>query len=437
MKNCLIAILAAVALSACESKLFKKDAVQGQIESELGRAGQARAKPAQPDAVSQALLPPLTVDMPKTSKPIDPRFDLNVNMAPANQVFMALVSGTRYSMLVHPDIRENISVNLKDVTMNEALEAIRELYGYEYKIQGTRIYIQPVTVQTRLFQVNYLAGRRVGSADMRVSSGSIQPATGAAGTPATTAASTSAPAASANGQRSDSSRITTTSDNDFWTDIGNAIRTIIGADGGANVVVNAQAGVVLVRALPANLRAVEQYLKAMSLVVERQVMLEAKIIEVTLNDQYSTGINWAAFKGNFAGGVLQPGTTLGNSGTLSAFTARAPDGTPLQSSNISATTGGVAGVLAGSNVPASVFGLAFQSSTFASLLSFLESQGTVQVLSSPRIATSPGTRWSTPCWEPASGRGWLPPNCRPSPPAWASPSLSPPATSSPAAPLGR
>ena len=387
MKNCLIAILAAVALSACESKLFKKDAVQGQIESELGRAGQARAKPAQPDAVSQALLPPLTVDMPKTSKPIDPRFDLNVNMAPANQVFMALVSGTRYSMLVHPDIRENISVNLKDVTMNEALEAIRELYGYEYKIQGTRIYIQPVTVQTRLFQVNYLAGRRVGSADMRVSSGSIQPATGAAGTPATTAASTSAPAASATGQRSDSSRITTTSDNDFWTDIGNAIRTIIGADGGANVVVNAQAGVVLVRALPANLRAVEQYLKAMSLVVERQVMLEAKIIEVTLNDQYSTGINWAAFKGNFAGGVLQPGTTLGNSGTLSAFTARAPDGTPLQSSNISATTGGVAGVLAGSNVPASVFGLAFQSSTFASLLSFLESQGTVQVLSSPRIAT--------------------------------------------------
>ncbi len=387
MKNCLIVILAAVALSACESKLFKKDAVQGQIESELGRAGQARAKPAQPDAVSQALLPPLTVDMPKTSKPIDPRFDLNVNMAPANQVFMALVSGTRYSMLVHPDIRENISVNLKDVTMNEALEAIRELYGYEYKIQGTRIYIQPVTVQTRLFQVNYLAGRRVGSADMRVSSGSIQPATGAAGTPATTAASTSAPAASATGQRSDSSRITTTSDNDFWTDIGNAIRTIIGADGGANVVVNAQAGVVLVRALPANLRAVEQYLKAMSLVVERQVMLEAKIIEVTLNDQYSTGINWAAFKGNFAGGVLQPGTTLGNSGTLSAFTARAPDGTPLQSSNISATTGGVAGVLAGSNVPASVFGLAFQSSTFASLLSFLESQGTVQVLSSPRIAT--------------------------------------------------
>jgi MSHA biogenesis protein MshL len=390
MKKPLILMLIALALAGCESRQIKKDAVQSQIEAETARAAQARTRPAQQDAVNQALLPSLTVDMPKASgKPVDPRFDLNVNMAPANQVFMALVSGTRYSMLVHPDIKENISLNLKDVTMNEALEAIRELYGYEYKIQGTRIYVQPVTVQTRLYQVNYLAGRRSGSADMRVSSGSIQPAAGGAAAPTTGTTSGATPSAGASGQRSDSSRITTTSDNDFWTDVGNAIRTIIGSDTGANVVVNAQAGVILVRALPVNLRAVEQYLKAMSLVVERQVMLEAKIIEVTLSDQFSTGINWAAFKGNFAGGVMQPGSTLANAGTMSSFTGTAPDGTPLQNSGISATPGnlGVAALAAGANVPASVFGLAFQSSTFASLLSFLESQGTVHVLSSPRIAT--------------------------------------------------
>jgi len=384
MKIIPILILAVFALSACQTSTIRNDETQKRAEAEVARAAQARVKPAPQEAVNRALVPALTVDMPKPSRSVEPRFDLNVNTAPAHQVFMALVSGTRYSMLVHPDVKETLSVNLKDVTMNEALEAIRELYGYEYKIQGTRIYVQPVTIQTRLFQVNYLAGRRVGSADMRVSSGSIQPSSGAS----TATAAPGAPASSAaSQQRTDSSRITTTSDNDFWTDIANAIKTIIGADAGSNVVVNAQAGVILVRAMPANLRTVEQYLKAMSLVVERQVMLEAKIIEVTLNDQYSAGVNWAAFKGNFAAGSVQPGTTLANSGPLSSFTARAPDGTPLQNSNVSALPGTVASLAAGSNVPGSVFGLAFQASTFAALLSFLESQGTVHVLSSPRIAT--------------------------------------------------
>ena len=101
--------------------------------------------------------------MPKPdSKSLDTKFDLAVNNTPANQVFMAIVSGTRYSMLVHPDVSGNISLNLKDVTVFDALEAIREMYGYDYKVDGTRIYIQPLTLQTRIFQVNYLTGERDG-----------------------------------------------------------------------------------------------------------------------------------------------------------------------------------------------------------------------------------------------------------------------------------
>ncbi len=419
MRNILLIAFLALSLTACESKLFKKDAVQGQIDSDLKQAAQGRAKPAQPAAVSQALLPPLTVEMPKAGKLVEPRFDLNVNNAPANQVFMALVSGTRYSMLVHPDIKETISVNLKDVTMNEALEAIRELYGYEYKVQGTRIYIQPVTIQTRLFQVNYLAGRRVGRADVRVTSGSIQTPSFSAPPqpqiPGATPTPTSLPIAGATGgttaQSIESSRVTTTTNNDFWTEIHDSITSIIGSEGGRSVVVNPTAGVILVRALPNELRAVEQYLKAMSLVVERQVMLEAKIIEVALSDQYSTGINWAAFRtgpnSRFGGGVIQPGTTLRTDGALQSFTARGPDGallpgstisidpatsTPITPDPLNPTIAGSVGAItsalqSGASTPASIFGLAFQTSNFAALLNFLESQGTVHVLSSPRIAT--------------------------------------------------
>ncbi len=401
MKNILLIALLALGLTACESRSIRRDAVEGQIGSELAQAAQARARPATPDAVSQALLPPLTVEMPKLTKPLEARFDLAVNNAPANQVFMALVSGTRYSMLVHPDIKETLSVNLKDVTLSETLEAIRELYGYEYNIQGTRIYIQPVTLQTRLFQVNYLAGRRVGRAEVRVSSGSIQsPGTGAAGAPPAAAGAAPLPAAAGGtSQANESSRVTTSSDNDFWVDLSSAIRTIIGVDGGRGFVVNSNSGIIMVRAMPKEQRSVEQYLKAMSLVVERQVMLEAKIIEVTLNDQFSTGINWAAFRtgpnSRFGGGLINPGTTLRTDGTLSSSApginvnpATAAPLTPDPLTGVTGSSGSLTSALvAGLAAPASVFGLAFQTSSFAALLSFLESQGTVHVLSSPRIAT--------------------------------------------------
>jgi MSHA biogenesis protein MshL len=326
------------------------------------------------------LLPQLNIEMPKALGVVETRFDLTVNNAPANQVFMAIVSGTRYSMLVHPDIKEALSVNLKDVTVNEALEAIRELYGYEFKFQGNRIYVQPVTVQTRLFQVNYLASRRVGRAEVSVKSGSITSGGGATTTTPVTAGAGSAASV-------ESSRVTTTSNNDYWTEISDSIKSIIGATAGRTVVVNPTAGVILVNALPSELRLVEQYLKAMSMVVERQVMLEAKIIDVTLSDQYATGINWAAFPGNFGVGMVQPGTTIGNSGPMGAFTGRAIDGTPLGGSNIVVTTGANASMSGGFNMGGSVVGLAFQASSFAALLNFLEGQGTVQVLSSPRIAT--------------------------------------------------
>jgi MSHA biogenesis protein MshL len=420
MRNCLIIMLAAVTLSACESKLFRKDEVRGQIDTDLKQAAEARARPAQPAAVSQALLPPLNVEMPKAGdRPVEPRFDLTVNNAPANQVFMALVSGTRYSMLVHPDIKEALSVNLKDVTIGEALEAIRELYGYEYKIQGMRIYIQPVTLQTRLFQVNYLAERRVGRADVRVTSGSIQtPSFSAPSQPAGTAGAAAAvaplPVAGAGGstaQSVESSRVTTTSDNDFWNDLTKGVQTIIGSGEGRSVVVNSNAGVIMVRAMPGELRSVDQYLKAMSIVVERQVMLEAKIIEVSLSDQYATGINWAAFQtgpnSRFGAGVLNPGSTLRTDGALQSFTARDANGNLLPGSSISgdparanpvspdplAFSGNTligsatSALVSGANAAGSVFGLAFQTSNFATLLNFLESQGAVHVLSSPRIAT--------------------------------------------------
>ena len=383
------------AAAGCAEQSERRDATYDRISGDLDRAVKDRAKPAAPDAVSQALLPPLVVEMPRVEgvKPLDQRFDLNVNNAPASQVFMAIVSGTRYSMIVHPDVRDTLSVNLKDVTVMEALDTLRELYGYEYRVQGNRITVQPVTMQTRVFKVNYLQASRSGRSDLRVSSGSITDAPttasgvpGAAPSPGTT---TGAPA-----QRlTESTRVTTSSESDFWGDIVKSLSAIVGKADGRNVIVNSQSGVIVVRALPAEMRSVESFLKAMQLIVERQVVLEAKIISVSLNDSYGAGINWAAFRTapnnvRATGGLIRPGTTLGPTGsTLSTPTARNPDGSINPESSITATLGAAASLAAGAAVPGSVFGLALQTSNFAALLTFLETQGSVNVLSSPRVAT--------------------------------------------------
>ena len=118
-------------LFGCASQQDKFNTTAQEIQAELDKAAEGRAVPPQPEAVSQALLPPITVELAKAEgQPQEQKFDLAVNNVPAIQVFLAIVSGTRYSILVHPDVKEPISVNLKEVSLFEALDAIRELYGY-------------------------------------------------------------------------------------------------------------------------------------------------------------------------------------------------------------------------------------------------------------------------------------------------------------------
>jgi len=357
--------------------------VDPAIRDELARAGE-RKPPARSDTLERALLPPMQMGMPASSGlELEPRFDLSVNNAPATQVFMSIVSGTRYSMLFHPEVSGNISVNLKDVTVAEALSALRELYGYEYRIEGTRIFIQPAGLQTRLFQVNYLPGQRRGTSDTRVTSGAVTDI----GQTTTPTLAGPAPTTAGSSRALETSRVTTQQLSDFWADLRTALLAIVGTGEGRSVIVTPQSGVVVVRAVPHELRSVEQYLRATRLSIERQVMLEAKIIEVTLSDEYQAGINWALFSRRHAIGQLSTNantsTQLGAQGVLA--TGIAPGG--LQADPAARTLDATAGSFAATNPAGAVFGLALQTSNFASLLTFLESQGNVQVLSSPRIAT--------------------------------------------------
>ena len=379
-------LLLAGALAGCAAPGTGNE-VLGQINDVLLKSAAERKAPAAA-VTDKSLMPPLAPQAAVDVPPSEARFDLSVVNAPATQVFMALVSGTRYSMLLPPDVSGNLTLNLKDVTVLEALETIRELYGYEYRVQGKRIFIEPNTMKTRVFHINYLASRRQGSSDLRVTGSSISVGAGAAAGTAT-ATPTASPAAPAGAgttsavRSNDTSRVSMTTDSDFWGDLNRALASIVGNTEGRSVVVNPSSGVVLVRALPTELGNVEKYLKATQLIAERQVMLEAKIIDVTLSDDFQAGVNWGAFgrgpNSRSAIGLAQPGATVGVGSAAQTIGSAT---TPTLS-----VTPGQAGSIAASVLGRGFVGLALQTANFAALLNFLETQGSVTVLSSPRIAT--------------------------------------------------
>lgn len=361
-------------LSGCSTHPIKQDTLE-HINAEMTQA--AKVRPASESAATAALIPPLQVQLPKSVAPVEQRFDLVLSNAPAQQVFMAIVAGTPYSMLVHPDVSGTISVNLHNVTVREALDSIRDMYGYDYTISGQRILVQPLTMQTRVYHINYLAGTRKGSSDLRVISGSVSDTvTGPTSPTATTPGASPATGATRSAAR-DASKITTSSTSDFWGELKAVLDGIVGQQQGSTVVVSPQASMVVVRAMPAELRQVGDYLKAAQLVLDRQVILEAKILEVQLNDSYQSGINWASlYNGQFRAGVGVNGAGI-----------RFPDGMPASNVGISdMLASGLPGVTPISSA-AGMFGLALRTTNFVGLMQFLETQGTVHVLSSPRISS--------------------------------------------------
>jgi MSHA biogenesis protein MshL len=378
----LSSLLILMLLTGCATTEPQHNTTLNNIKDELKSAIAVKASaPAQASStINDALMPPLKIEMPKASaKQLEPRFDLVINNAPANQVLMGIVSGTRYSMLVHQDLTGTITVNLKDVTVFEALDSLRELYGYEYKVEGTRIFIEPQTIQTRVFQVNYIVGQRKGSSDTRVTSGSVSDGSSQSGQ-STGSTSTTNSSGSVNRAPLISTSIATTSNSDFWKDLNDSLNGIVGSENGRHVVVNQQSGVIMVRAMPTEIRNVETFLRLMQVTIERQVILEAKILNVQLNDQSQSGVNWSVFG--------RSGSNTGIVGNLNANTQLASSGNGnLTSGDLAATSGNVIANAATTALGGPLFAVALQGANFSALLSFLETQGDVQVLSSPRIAT--------------------------------------------------
>lgn len=360
----LLVLTPVILLSACSGPADKK--LAAEIEMEQVVADQQRA-PDVPDAVSQSLLD-ARASKPQP-RPGAERFDVSVRDVAARDFFLGLVNGTGVNVVVHPDVSGSISLNLKNVTVEDVLRVTRDIYGYEYKHQRGIYTIYANELRTQVFHVNYLDVQRVGVSDTSVMIGRAQSNNNSGGYGASNSADLGDTAnllgmlegdqQSAGGSGlTPGSRVQTLNRTDFWVSLRSTIAAIIGGETDERmVVVTPQAGMIAVKALPHELSAVREFLERSELSVKRQVILEAKIVEVQLNEGFEAGINWGAI-----GGQVQL------SKNVSEFNA--PNN-----------------IITASEEVGEIFASLIRVNDITELLSLLETQGDVQVLSSPRVST--------------------------------------------------
>jgi MSHA biogenesis protein MshL len=358
-------------LTACASTQSQEAAktIRDDINQAMSEALAVQIPDAEPppEEIFDDLLPGSGITVPGLEADLkqETAFDISVSNAPARLFFMSLVKNTNTNMVVHPSVEGEISLDLKNVTVSEVMRLTREVYGYEFKENGTGYIVLPARIQSRIFPVNYLNVRRSGESLMTVSSGQTED---------DDANSSSDDSSTTNGSKTiKSSSINTSSSADFWTSLHTTIMSIVGGGKGRSVVVDAHSGLVIVRAMPGELRDVGAYLSDAQDSLQRQVILEAKIIEVQLNDGFQSGIDWAAISDSRDVAIGSSGINNGQGGQAQID----DDGNVVVQSGLDLA-----------NVAfANLFAVGSSSSTFGALITLLSTQGTVNVLSSPRVST--------------------------------------------------
>ena len=294
--------------------------------------------------------------------------------------FEALARNSSQNILVRPDLSGRISVTIRNVTLEDTLESLRDLYGYDFRRTARGYVIAPAALQSRLFHLDYLDLDRRGVSTTRVSSGQITQGNDSSTSGAAQVAGAPEGGGTSTGGNTEmtGTAVRSQNDSDLWTAIGADIHAIVGEAPGRSVVINRQSGVIMVRAMPTELRDVQDYIQSTAVSVSRQVILEAKIIEVELSDAYQAGINWAAV-------LTHKGQTytIGQSSPPGGFDRDllTSSGTPVTVAPGNPITGFVNSTLGGALTVAADF------ADFNAFIQLLGTQGQTRVLSSPRVST--------------------------------------------------
>ncbi|PWK52937.1 pilus (MSHA type) biogenesis protein MshL [Pleionea mediterranea] len=359
--------ITALYLSACatttepepSAKATPPTMVQQTFEDDATTPSSTQTAP-DSSAMLDSLMPQVTLgnDAPVSAT----RFDIKADQLPMNKFLMGLVDDTPYNILVDPNLTDPLTLQLKNVTIDEVLSVLEQTHDIDVQQQGSIYYVGGSKLQTAVYPLDYLNLERKGKSQTQVSSGQIY-SSGGQGQQGQQGGNSGGGQGGQNVSTINSSNIETNSSTNLWQEVQKALNAIASQDDNSLVMVSPQTGIVLVKARPMVQRQVAEYLGVAQANLGRQVILEAKILEVKLNDEFQAGIDWSKVQVNGAGNMI----ALGQMG---------------QELDVAAEANPINGV----------FNLLYETdpndpNPFSATVNLLEQQGNVQVLSSPRIST--------------------------------------------------
>ena len=299
------------------------------------------------------------------------RLEVSATEVEAKDFFQAIVRGSRYSAVIHPDVTGTISLSLNNVTLSEALTVVEDVYGYEIIRSRNVVKVFPPGIRTETIALNYLFLKRFGSSNTTINSGGVSENDPNSGNSSNSNNNNNSGSNNSSGDSSGNSgsnnqssgiNLYTENESNFWDELKESLIAFVGTGEGRSVIVSPQAGLITIRALPQEITAVKKFISDTESHLHRQVIIEAKIMEVTLSDEFQQGIKWDQVLDNVGSAEIVYSTTGNIVGNV-----------------ISSAIGGV-NTLAYSKQT--------NGSNFSGVIELLQTQGNVQVLSSPRITAT-------------------------------------------------
>ncbi len=309
---------------------------------------------------------------------------------------MAFSKESDLNVVIEPELSGKVTVDLKRVTLREALDTILSPLGWTFRIEERFVRIFRPQMETRLFTVNYLATKRSGKREIYASTGGGMQSGVSVGQQGVI---------SSGGSRTGYSDLISVDEMDLWKEIHRGLEAIVfgSAEGGdrenppeeekkswtrvdgrgRKLIINKSTGVVWVTDFPGNLNRIASFLELLEGTSQRQVTIQAKIMEVVLSEEYREGINWRVIQGlprstNLAWGLTDKAGTSGFPGGPNGFLIGGQGGTSISTPGTFKLNpfGGIFSIgPAGTDV------------LLSDIVEAISEQGDLKILSSPTIST--------------------------------------------------